>query len=161
VRVLTTTVVPAIGAALAVAAGVIHLAHNYLPMQAPASASSGPPADAGAAMGGASGWMSMIMPHLSQVMLLNCAAFVGLAIVLVAIARLRAPLRVLVDVLLAGLSLATLYAWNAMGRANPAGTGTLALLVELALIVIVLGDAVFVAASSSTRRQLVARSAEY
>jgi hypothetical protein len=145
---------------LAVAAGAIHLAHNYLPMQAPASGSSGPPADAGAAMGGASGLMSLIMPHLSQVMLLNFAAFVGLAIVLVAIARLRSQLRVLVDVLLAGLSLATLYAWNAMGRANPAGTGTLALVVEFALIVIVLGDAVFVAVSRTTRRQFVAQSAK-
>ena len=103
--------------------------------------------------------MSLIMPHLSQAMLLNFAAFVGLAVVLVAIARLRSRLRVLVDVSLAALSVATLYAWSAMGRANPAGTGTMALVVEVALIVIALGDAFFVAVSGNTSRQLVARSA--
>jgi hypothetical protein len=93
--------------------------------------------------------MSLIMPHLSQVMLLNFVAFVGLAVLLVVIARQRPLLRVAINVLLAGLSLATLYAWNAMGRANPAGTGSMALVVELALIVVTLADAAFVAATRS------------
>lgn len=34
-----------------------------------------------------------------------------------------------------------------MGRANPSGTGTLALVVELALILIAMGDVVFLAIS--------------
>src|SRR5579884_1161764 len=156
--VLTRTVVPAASAVLAITAGAIHLAHNYLPMQAPAGASSGPPPAAPAAAGGASAFMSLVMPHLSEIMVLNFVAFVGLALVLVAIAR-RPRLRVLVDVLLAGLSLATLYAWNAMGRANPDGTGSLALVVELALIAITLADAARVAASRMTSHQFAARSA--
>jgi hypothetical protein len=92
-------------------------------------------------------------------MVLNFVAFLGLAAVLIAVARLRSQLRVVIDVLLAGLSLATLYAWNAMGRANPAGMGTMALLVEFALIVLALGDALFIAVSSVMLRRLRRRSA--
>jgi hypothetical protein len=147
-RTLTTSVVPFLSAALAVAAGAIHLAHNYLSMSGP-SGGAGIPAAGAAAAAGPSGLMSLIMPHLSQVMLLNFAAFVGLAVLLVAIGRQRPFLRVSIDVLLAGLSVATLYAWNAMGRANLAGTGTMALIVEVALIVVALADAAFVAVSHS------------
>jgi hypothetical protein len=144
---------------LAIAAGFIHLAHNYLPMQGPPSGGAGaPPANAGPSAG-MSGLMSIVMPHLSQVMVLNFVAFLGLAVVLIAVARLRSQLRVVIDVLLAGLSLATLYAWNAMGRANPAGMGTMALLVEFALIVLALGDALFIAVSSVMLRRLRRRSA--
>jgi hypothetical protein len=138
---LKRTVVPGFAAMLAIAAGAIHLAHNYLPMQAPSAASTAPPPATTAAGGGLSGLMSVVMPHLSQVMVLNFVGFVGLAIVLVTVARMRAQLRVVVDVALACLSLATLYAWTAMGRANPANTGIMALVVELALIVVALGDA--------------------
>ena len=49
------------------------------------------------------------------------------------------------DAVLAGLSMATLYAWNAMARANLSATGSMALIVELALVVIALGDAAFIA----------------
>jgi hypothetical protein len=150
--------VPALGAFLAVAAGGIHLAHNYLPMQAPAASGAGAAAGAGvppSMAGGASDLMSLLMPHLSEVMLLNFAGFVGLGLLLVTVARLRAQLRVVVDVLLAIFSVATLYAWSAMGRANPYGTGTLALVVEVALVVIALGDAAFVAAQHLMPRRAV------
>jgi hypothetical protein len=155
-RTLTTTVVPVLSAALAVAVGAIHLAHNYLSMSGPSGGAGIPPAGAATAAG-PSGWMGLIMPHLSQVMLLNFFAFVGLAVLLVTVALQRPLLRVAVNVLLAGLSLATLYAWNAMGRANPAGTGSMALVVEVALIVVALADAAFVAISHSlspTRREV-------
>ena len=136
-------VMPAIAAVLAVAAGAIHLAHNYLPMQAPSSGGAEPPhiAPAAGGAGGASGLMSLVGPHLSEVMLLNFVGFVGLALVLVLVARTRPALRLLVDGLLALMSVATLYAWNAMGRSNPYGTGTLALVVELALMMVALADA--------------------
>ena len=152
-------VLPALSAILAVAAGAIHLAHNYLPMQGPTSTTSTAFAAPAAAMSEAAGWTSLIMPHLSQVMVLNFAAFVGLAAVLLVIARLRSSLRVLVDVMLAALSVATLYAWNAVGRANPLGTGTLALVVELALIVIALADAAFVAVAPIVSRRIAMRPA--
>jgi hypothetical protein len=157
-RISATSVVPALTAALAIGAGVIHLAHNYLPMQAPTSASGGPPPGAASATGGATGLIELVMPHLSQIMVLNFVAFVGLAIVLVTIVRLRSQLRVVADIALAALSLATLYAWNAMGRANPSGTGTMALVVELALVVIALGDAAFVALSRTASARFAARS---
>ena len=156
---MARVVVPAGTAVLAFAAGAIHLAHNYLAMQAPAG-SSAPPTGAGAAMGGGgSGLMGLVMPHLSQVMVLNFVGFVGLGILLVAIARLRPWLRATVDVLLAGLSLATLYAWSAMGRSNPSGTGTMALVVELLLIVIALGDALYVSLARAASRRFAAQSA--
>ena len=143
-RTLTTVAVPALTATLAITAGVIHLLHNYLPMQAPASgagAAAAPPV-----ANGVSGLMSIVMPHLSEIMVFNFVGFVGLAALLLTVARPRAQLRVLVNVLLAAFSVATLYAWNAIGRPNPYGTGTLALVVELALLVITLADAAFVAA---------------
>lgn len=71
---------------------------------------------------------------------------------LIVVARLRPVLRVAVDMMLAGLSLATLYAWSAMGRSNPYGTGTLALVVELALVVIALLDAAYTLVSRATSR---------
>ena len=146
--VLAHSGVPALTAVLAIAAGAIHLAHNYLPMPVPAAGGGAPPPDAAGAAGGPGGLMSLVMPHLTEVMLLNCIGFVALAVLLVAIARARTSLRVIVDLLLAGLSLATLYAWDAMGRANPYGTGTLALIVELALVVVALADAAYVALRS-------------
>jgi hypothetical protein len=103
--------------------------------------------------------MSLVMPHLSEVMVLNFVAFAGLAVLLVAIGRHRTQMRAVTDVVLAGLSVATLYAWNAMGRANPAGTGTMALVVEVALIVFALGDATFVAISSAMSQRLAPNAA--
>jgi len=98
-------------------------------------------------------------------MVLNFVGFVGLAIALLVIGRHRRQLRVAIDVLLAGLSLATLYAWSTMGRANPAGTGTMALVVELALIVFALGDAAFVAiqhqVALASHRHTSTRNATY
>ena len=152
-RLLTSAVVPAVTATLAMAAGAIHLAHNYLPLQAPSGAGNPPGGAAMQAGGGVSGLMSLVMPHLSQVMVLNFVGFVGLAVVLIAIARLRSQLRGLVDVVLALLRVAPLYAGSAMGRANPYGTGTMALVVELALVVIALADAALVAVTRiATRR---------
>jgi hypothetical protein len=146
---------PALTATLAVAAGAIHLVHNYLPMQAPPSGTGSVPAPAVASVSstaiGPGGLMSLVMPHLSQVMVLNFIAFVGLAVMLVTVARGRSILRAGVDMLLAALGIATLYAWNAMGRANPYGTGTLALAVESALIVLALGDALLVGLRSRAR----------
>jgi len=156
---LARLVVPATSAVLAVAAGAIHLAHNYLPMEGPPAGNAAPPAGAGAQMGGPSGLMSQVMPHLSQVMLLNFVGFIGLAVVLIVVARLRPVLRVAVDMMLAGLSLATLYAWSAMGRSNPYGTGTLALVVELALVVIALFDAAYTLVSRATSRKFATQSA--
>jgi hypothetical protein len=140
-------------ALLAILAGAIHLAHNYLPMSAPPSGSASRPATAMA--GGPSGLMSLIGPHLTEAMILNFVGFVGLAAVLVFVTRRRPTLRVLVNVLLACMSAATLYAWNAMGRANPESTGTMALIVESALIVLALGDAAYTAAQSRTAKAVL------
>jgi hypothetical protein len=142
-NVLMSTLLPALTAALATVAGVIHLAHNYLPMEGPPSGSGGPPPGAGDPAAGPGGLMSLVMPHLTEVFILNFLAFVGLALVLVVWARTRPVARVTVDLLLAVLSAATLYAWNAMGRANPAGTGTLALITESALLVLAVADAIW------------------
>jgi hypothetical protein len=79
--------------------------------------------------------MGLAMSHLQEVMILNFVAFVGLAVLFVVGSRLSCRRRVWVDALLVLVSSATLYAWNAMGRSNPYGTGTLALVVEVALIV--------------------------
>ena len=117
---------------LAFVAGVIHLVHNYLPMGMPSGAAAGPAS--GAPMNAPGGLMGLTMSHLSEVMLLNFVAFAGLAVVFVLTNRLRSRLRVWVDAVLVLMSGATLYVWNAMGRSNPYGTGTLALAVELALI---------------------------
>lgn len=84
-------------------------------------------------------------------MVLNFVGFVGLAVLLLTFARARGVLRVGVDLLLACMSAATLYAWNAMGRANPMGTGTLALVVEAMLIVVVVADAAILTMRSNAR----------
>jgi len=127
--------------ALAIVAGALHLAHNYLPMEGPSAGAPGPPPGAAPA-GGGNALMSLVGPHLSAVFVLNFVAFVALAVIFAVLARRRPAWRVTVDVLLLGLSAATLYAWNAFGRANPSGTGTLALIVELALMAAVIVDAV-------------------
>jgi hypothetical protein len=77
-------------------------------------------------------------------MVLNFVTFVGLAVLLISVARTRYPLRVVIDASLACVSVATLYAWNAMGRANPLGTGTVALVVEAAIIVLAVADVIIV-----------------
>ena len=148
---ISRTVLPVLIAVLAAAAGAIHLARNYLPMGGPPGGSGGPPPGgpppgAGGPPGGEGGLMSLVMPHLSELFLLNFVAFVGLAVVLVLVARVRPPLRIAVDLLLVILSAATLYAWNATGRVDPAGMGTMALWVELALIVLAVIDAALVVA---------------
>jgi hypothetical protein len=140
---LVSTVLPLIIVVLSVAAGAIHLAHNYLPTDGPPAGSAGPPAGAAPA-GGGSDLMSLVGPYLTEVFILNFVAFVGLAVVFGVFARARPTLRVLLDGLLVLLSAATLYAWNAFGRANPSGTGTLALVVELALIGVAVVDALVV-----------------
>lgn len=58
--------------------------------------------------------------------------------------RRRSMWRIGVDVLLVLLCAMTLYAWNALGRSNPMQTGTMALIVELALIVLAVTDGLLV-----------------
>jgi hypothetical protein len=140
---IVDAVLPIIIAALAVVAGAIHLAHNYLPMDGPPAGAAGLPAG-GPPPGGGGGLMGLVGPHLTEVFVLNFVAFVGLALIFAVFARTRPALRVLLDVSLVLMSAATLYAWNAMGRSNPSGTGTMALVVELALIGAVCVDAVVV-----------------
>jgi hypothetical protein len=96
------------------------------------------------------GLMSLVMPHLSQIMLLNFAASVGLAVAFVIAVRSARRLRVPVDVLLVLMSGATLYAWNAMGQSNPYGTGTMALIVEVGLIMLAAADAAATLVSRSS-----------
>jgi len=122
---------------LAVVAGAIHLVHNYLPMEAPRGAGGPPPAG-----GGPSGVMGLVGPHLTELFVLNFLAYVVLAGLFVALGRLRPRVRVAVDLLLVVLSAATLAIWNTMGRANPAGLGTWALLAEAGLIVLAVVDAI-------------------
>ncbi len=127
---------------LAIIAGVLHLAHNYLPMEVPTDASGGPPVGApppGA--GGGGGLMDLIGPYLTQIFVLNFVAFVLLALLLFVATRRHSPWRAGIDVLLVMLCAVTLYAWNALGRSNPSGTGTMALIVEVALIALALIDA--------------------
>jgi len=144
-RVIPAALIPV----FAVPAAAIHLAHNYLPMGMPADAGGAPPAGA-ASPGAAGGLMSLVMPHLSQIMLLNFAAFVGLAVAFVIAVRSARRLRVPVDVLLVLMSGATLYAWNAMGQSNPYGTGTMALIVEVGLIMLAAADAAATLVSRSS-----------
>jgi hypothetical protein len=142
---LRAVVLPVLITLLSVAAGLIHLAHNYLPMEGPPAGAGGPPPDMAGPSGGGSGdLMSLLMPHLTELFVLNFVAYVALAGLFVFVARSRPRVRVTVDGLLVLLSVATLAGWNAMGRANPAGTGTLALLVELALMVVAIGDVVLI-----------------
>jgi hypothetical protein len=151
---LLGTVVPAASSLLAIAAGAVHLARALIPMGPPPSASgpSGfapgmPPGGAGAP----SGLIGLVMPHLNQVFILNFVAFVALAVVLFVIARGRPLLRVIVDVLLGSLSAVTLYAWNEMGRINPGGAGTMAMVLELALMLVVIADILVLLVRSRAR----------
>lgn len=67
---LTGVILPVVIIALAVIAGALHLAHNYVPMDVPSDASGGPPAGAppaGAARG-AGGLMDLISPYLTQIL---------------------------------------------------------------------------------------------
>lgn len=154
---LMGSVVPAVSSVLAIAAGGLHLARALTPMGPPPSAAGGPPPSVPPGASGApSGLMGLVMPHLNQAFVLNFVAFVGLALVLFVIARGRPLLRVIVDLLLASVSAITLYAWNEMGRINPGGTGTLAMILELALIVIVIADMLVLLAWSRARSQLSA-----
>jgi ACR3 family arsenite efflux pump ArsB len=98
--------------------------------------------------------MSLVMPHLAELFVLNFIAFVVLSAVLLLLARRRQQLRIAVDMLLVGMSAATLHAWNAMGQANPAGMGTLAMWAELALIVLAAIDAVWIVAISTASRSI-------
>jgi hypothetical protein len=134
VDMLLTTLIPLLG----VVAGAIHLVKNYLPMSA-SQAAGAPPA---AASQPQAGLLSLVGPHLGEAFVLNFVAYVVLAGLFVTLGRIRPRLRAVVDVLLVVLSVATLGAWNAMGRANPSGLGTWALLAELALIVLAMLDAV-------------------
>jgi hypothetical protein len=132
--VLLTALIPF----LALVAGAIHLVKNYLPMTA-SQAGGAPPVGAGQPP---AGLMSVVGPHLGEAFLLNFVAYVVLAGLFVSLGRVRPRLRAALDVLLIVLSVATLAAWNAMGRANPSGLGTWALLAELLLIALAVLDAV-------------------
>ncbi len=123
---------------LAVVAGAIHLVKNYLPMTV-SQASGTPPAGAGVAP---TGLMSLIGPHLGEAFVLNFLAYVVLAGLFVTLGRVQPRLRAVLDVLLVVLSVATLAASNAMGRANPSRLGSWALLAELLLIALAALDAV-------------------
>jgi hypothetical protein len=123
---------------LALLAGAIHLAHNYLPEAMPAG---GPPAGGPLPNGAPSGIMALVGPHMELAMMLNFIGFAGLAFVFLwAARRLQWSLRSGSDVLLVMLSATTLYAWNAMGRFNQYGLGTAALVVEAGLILLAVSD---------------------
>jgi hypothetical protein len=145
VDVLLTALIPL----LAVVAGAIHLVHTYLPMSAASHPAGAPPAGAGQAAGGL---MSLVGPHLSEAFVLNFVAYVVLAALFLTVGRVRPRLRAPFDLLLIVLSVATLEVWNAMGRANPSGLGTWALVAELALIALAAVDVV-------RQRRAIARGA--
>lgn len=76
----------------------------------------------------------MLLPYL---LVLNFLGFAALSALFVLVRRASAATRVFVDGLLGLMAIATLAGWQSFHRPNPHGLGTLALIVELALIVAV------------------------
>lgn len=128
---------------LALGAGVIHLERYLMTAgagrpSAPPRTFNGPPPGARPPVGAPHGSlvMSLVGPHLTQAFLLNFAGFVILAALFLALLRAARPLRAAVDVVLILMAAATLYAWNAMGHANPRGLGVWGLIAEGGLIIL-------------------------
>jgi hypothetical protein len=176
---LATQVLPTLIVLFAIAAGAVHLVHNLLPMVAPllmdasgpggapvpngAPLAGGPPmaggAPGGAPAGGlpggtAGGPIGLIMPYMNELFLLNFLAYALLGITFVVVRR-RAFQRLSVDALLMLLSLVTLSLWATMGRPDPLGTGSMALVSEVGVIVLAVIDVILVA----SRRELVGQRA--
>jgi thiol:disulfide interchange protein len=82
------------------------------------------------------------MAHLPQLFVLNFSGFTALAALFWLVRRMAARYLVVVDAQLGLMAVATLSGWISAGRSNPQHLGTLALLVESALIVAVIAHAV-------------------
>lgn len=120
-----TKVLPALVAVLALAVGSLHLSLDFVLFRGnlfgfPGSRGPGGPFGLG----------------LPQLFLANFVVFLLLTIVFLGLSRAPAIARAGVDLLLILVAVATLVAWNNFGRPNPNGLGMLALILELALIVV-------------------------
>ncbi|HLQ31842.1 MAG TPA: hypothetical protein VK457_04080 [Chloroflexota bacterium] len=137
-----TKVVSALVSLLALGVGSLHFALDFVlfrgnffgfpppPPGAPRPAPPpGPPPSAIA---------QLIGSRLPQLFLANLIVYLVLAILFVAVSRARLAVRVVVDVLIALVTIATLVGWNGIGRPNPMGLGTWAVSMEIALIVFAL-----------------------
>ena len=97
------------------------------------------------------------MPYMNELFILNFVAYVVLGIAFLMVRRRPSPRRI-VDALLILLSLATLSLWAAMGRPDPLGTGTMALVAEIAVIVLAVIDAIVVGRPVSGAEEMLQRS---
>ncbi len=126
----------AVVAALALAAGTLHLVLRAVlfggppPSARPRGSSAAPP---GPPPGGA-------IPRLpggiglEQAFVLNFIAYLVLVALFLVTLRARPIVRAIVDLLVIAVTLATLAGWNSFHQPNPRGLGTVALILELALI---------------------------
>jgi hypothetical protein len=137
---------------LALAAGLIHLLLVFTLFRTGPSPSGGAPPSGGPPPGGGGG--PGLFMYLPTLFVLNFVGFAGLALVFGLVRRASVAVRLVVDALLGLMSVATLAGWLMFRRPNPNGLGTLALLVELALLVAVAAHAVLL-----TRRRSAAVSA--
>ena len=81
---------------------------------------------------------SPLLAHLPQLFVLNFLGFTALAAGFLVVRRAIVTHRLIVDVLLWLMALATLIGWFSAGRPNPRHLGTVAVLLELALIAAVI-----------------------
>lgn len=125
---------------LALVTGVLHLSLEFVLFHGlaaalpggSAGAPPGPPAGAPPPPGGPSFPFGLQLP---QLFLGNFLVYLVLAILVVAVSRVRAEVRALIDVLIVVMTVLTLAGWNSIGRPDPNNLGTVALVVEAALIV--------------------------
>jgi hypothetical protein len=97
--------------------------------------------------------------QLNQVFLANLIVFAVLAIAMLAVIRARPALPAAVDVLLIVAALYTLYGWNNLRRPNPQGLGTIAVTLELVLIVLAVVHIVVLVSRPGSLRAEAAPSA--
>jgi hypothetical protein len=121
--------------ALALAAGVIHLLLVYVLFGSAPPPAAGAPAPSGPPPGASPNPLFMYLPYLFVLNFLGFSLLTGLFLL---VRRASLGVRLAVDALLGLMTVATLWGWNSMGRPNPHGLGTVALVVEVALLVALL-----------------------
>ena len=131
-------------ALLAIGVGALHFALDFVlfrgnffgfPSPPPgASRPSPPPGPPPSAIG------QLIGPRLPPLFLANFIVFLLLAVIRLAVQRARPSIRVALDVLILITTTATLVGWNGIGRPNPQGLGNIAVVLEVALIVLTVAD---------------------
>lgn len=129
---------------LALAVGILHFSLDFVLFRGNVLGRLGPPPGTPAGSGPPPLPAFPFGLGLNQVFFANLVVFVVLAALLLVALRVRPRLAPVVDVLIVLATLYTLYGWNNLRQPNPMGLGTVAVILEVALVIVTAAHAVSV-----------------